>query len=254
MRDKLQAVSEVTERLLQPATLAQVAIVAVMVILGWWIAGLLRRQYLNDDPAPDSMQGRVRAGGSIIAPYALALLLVAMADGLMHAMGVPAGFVDVAVQLAGLLMLIRAGVYLLRLSLGSRARVKGWGTPITFVIWGFLALHLLGWGDTVVAALDGIGIQAGKTRISVWSVMKLLVTVSLFVVAAVWASRWLERRVLKLEGLAPNMRIGLAKFTQAFLIGLSVLVGLNAAGLDLTTLNVLTGAGFLAWWLFGGRS
>ena len=38
------------------------------------------------------------------------------------------------------------------------------------------------------------------------------------------------------------MRIGLAKFTQAFLVGLSVLVGLNAAGLDLTTLNVLTGA------------
>ena len=38
------------------------------------------------------------------------------------------------------------------------------------------------------------------------------------------------------------MRIGIAKFTQAFLVGLSVLVGLNAAGLDLTTLNVLTGA------------
>jgi small-conductance mechanosensitive channel len=48
--------------------------------------------------------------------------------------------------------------------------------------------------------------------------------------------------VLKLDGLAPNMRIGIAKFTQAFLVGLSVLVGLNAAGLDLTTLNVLTGA------------
>jgi small-conductance mechanosensitive channel len=38
------------------------------------------------------------------------------------------------------------------------------------------------------------------------------------------------------------MRIGIAKFMQAFLVGLSVLVGLNAAGLDLTTLNVLTGA------------
>jgi small-conductance mechanosensitive channel len=72
--------------------------------------------------------------------------------------------------------------------------------------------------------------------------MKLLVTVSLFVVVAMWLSRWLERRVLKLDGLAPNMRIGIAKFTQAFLVGLSVLVGLNAAGLDLTTLNVLTGA------------
>ena len=84
--------------------------------------------------------------------------------------------------------------------------------------------------------------NAGKTRISVWSVAKLLVTVSLFVVVAMWVSRWLERHVLKLDGLAPNMRIGIAKFTQAFLVGLSVLVGLNAAGLDLTTLNVLTGA------------
>ena len=72
--------------------------------------------------------------------------------------------------------------------------------------------------------------------------MKLLVTVSLFVVVAMWIARWLERRVLKLDALAPNMRIGIAKFTQAFLVGLSVLVGLNAAGLDLTTLNVLTGA------------
>ena len=90
--------------------------------------------------------------------------------------------------------------------------------------------------------LDGIGITAGKTRISVWSITKLLVTVGLFVVVAVWVSRWLEKRLMSLQGIAPNMRIGLAKFTQAFLVGLSILVGLNAAGLDLTTLNVLTGA------------
>jgi small-conductance mechanosensitive channel len=106
----------------------------------------------------------------------------------------------------------------------------------------FLSLHLLGWGDTVIGVLDGMGVTLGKTRISVWSVAKLLVTVSLFVLAAMWISRWLERRVLKLDGLPSTMRIGIAKFTQAFLVGLSVLIGLNAAGLDLTTLNVLTGA------------
>jgi small-conductance mechanosensitive channel len=126
--------------------------------------------------------------------------------------------------------------------MGSRANLKGWGTAISFVLWAFLSLRLLGWGDAVIGLLDGIGLNAGKTRISVWSVMKLLVTVSLFVMIAMWMARWLERRVLKLDALAPNMRIGIAKFTQAFLVGLSVLVGLNAAGLDLTTLNVLTGA------------
>jgi small-conductance mechanosensitive channel len=38
------------------------------------------------------------------------------------------------------------------------------------------------------------------------------------------------------------MRIGISKFSQFFLVALSILLGLNAAGLDLTTLNVLTGA------------
>jgi small-conductance mechanosensitive channel len=178
----------------------------------------------------------------VAAPYAVVLLVLAAAAGLMHALGKPAQLVDVAVRLGALLLAIRIVVYLLRVSMGARARLKGWGTMITFVAWAFLSLHLLGWGDALIGLLDGIGINAGKTRISVWSVMKLLVTVSLFVVLAMWIARWFERRVLKLDALAPNMRIGIAKFTQAFLVGLSVLVGLNAAGLDLTTLNVLTGA------------
>lgn len=169
-------------------------------------------------------------------------MILAAVDGLLHASGLQAGMVDVAVQLIGLLLLIRVVIYVLRVSLGTRARLKGWGAAIAGVIWIFLSLHLLGWGDEVIRALDGIGMQAGKTRISVWSVMKLLVTVSVFVLLALWVSRWLERHVLKLDALAPTMRIGIAKFVQAFLVGLSVLVGLNAAGLDLTTLNVLTGA------------
>jgi small-conductance mechanosensitive channel len=150
--------------------------------------------------------------------------------------------VDVAVQLTALLLLIRVAMYVVRVSLGARARIKGWGTPISLILWVFLSLHLLGWGDTVIGVLDGMGVTLGKTRISVWSVAKLIVTVSLFVLAAMWVSRWLERHVLKVDALPPTMRIGIAKFTQAFLVALSVLVGLNAAGLDLTTLNVLTGA------------
>jgi small-conductance mechanosensitive channel len=137
-------------------------------------------------------------------------------------------------------------VYLFRVSLGAFADQRlGHTAQRRHLI--FLSLHLLGWGDTLIGVLDGVGITAGKTRISVWSITKLLVTVGLFVVIAVWVSRWLEKRLMALQGIAPNMRIGLAKFTQAFLVGLSILVGLNAAGLDLTTLNVLTGATVSAW-------
>jgi small-conductance mechanosensitive channel len=90
--------------------------------------------------------------------------------------------------------------------------------------------------------LDSIGLDTGKTRISVWSIAKLIVTVALFVLGAVWLSRWIEKRLARVQGLAPNMRIGFAKFTQAFLVGLSVLIGLNASGLDMTSLNVFSGA------------
>jgi small-conductance mechanosensitive channel len=241
MQKPLHSAGELLDGLLEPAILLQLACIGAAVLLGWWLAGRLRPRLVDDAP-PALLRERAREAAWVVAPFVLALLLLAAAAGLLHAGGADTRVVDPAVQLAGLLLLIRLGVYLLRVSLGARARIKGWGTTISLLVWAFLALHLLGWGEPVVAALDGIGISLGKTRISVWSIAKLLVTVSLFVLAAIWVSRWLERRVLKLDGLAPNMRIGIAKFTQAFLVGLSVLVGLNAAGLDLTTLNVLTGA------------
>jgi small-conductance mechanosensitive channel len=241
MQKSLQSVGDLLDRLLAPATLLQLAGIAAAILLGWWIARLLRPR-LAVAMAPEDLPGRGREAAWILAPYLITLLLLATSAGLLHAAGAEARIVSAAVQLAALLFLVRFVVYVLRVSLGARARLKGWGTPIALVVWAFLSLHLLGWGDSVIAVLDGIGMDAGKTRISVWSVAKLLVTVSLFVVAAMWASRWLERRVLKLDALAPNMRIGIAKFVQAFLVALSVLVGLNAAGLDLTTLNVLTGA------------
>jgi small-conductance mechanosensitive channel len=241
MRSQLQALRDALATLQQPDNILQLAAIGVAVLLGLWAARFARER-ITVAADPENLPDRLRELLYIGAQPALTLVTMAMVAGLLHAFGVEAGIADIAVQLIALLLIIRVVVYVLRVSLGSRARLKGWGAMITGVIWVFLSLHLLGWGDEVIRLLDGMGMQAGKTRISVWSVMKLLVTVSVFVLLALWISRWLERRVLKLDALAPTMRIGIAKFMQAFLVGISVLVGLNAAGLDLTTLNVLTGA------------
>ncbi len=241
MKTQLQVIGDALATLQRPDNLLQLVVIAGALLLGWW-AARFARSHITVSPEPENLPERARELLFVAAPPALTLMILAAVDGQLHASGLQAGMVDVAVQLIGLLLLIRVVIYVLRVSLGSRARLKGWGAAIAGVIWIFLSLHLLGWGDEVIRALDGIGMQAGKTRISVWSVMKLLVTVSVFVLLALWVSRWLERHVLKLDALAPTMRIGIAKFVQAFLVGLSVLVGLNAAGLDLTTLNVLTGA------------
>src|SRR5690606_40851002 len=44
------------------------------------------------------------------------------------------------------------------------------------------------------------------------------------------------------EGLARSTRIGNSKVTYFFMLGLGILLGVNAAGIDLTSLTVLTGA------------
>jgi small-conductance mechanosensitive channel len=64
----------------------------------------------------------------------------------------------------------------------------------------------------------------------------------LFVLVAVWISRWVDRRLKKFSNIAPSTRIGIGKFANAFLIAMSILMGLNAAGVDLTAITVLTGA------------
>lgn len=241
MQELLRNIARQLEALLTPASLLQLAAVAIAILLAWWFS----RQLRNTDKArlalvQTGLQARFTEAVLIASPHVAALVLISAFGGVLHALKAQSGIVDLAITLAGLMLLIRVAVYLVRLSIGNRT--KGWGNLITFVIWAVLALHVLGWFDPVVQALDSVGVKTGKGKITLWSVLKLLFTVGAFILVAVWLARWFERRLMAMQGLALSMRIGIAKFSQAFLIALSILLGLNAAGLDLTTLNVLTGA------------
>jgi small-conductance mechanosensitive channel len=241
MADLIDKASRQLEALLTPAALLQLAALLVSILLAWWIGRSVReRTRAHMTGVQAGLQDRLREGLIICSPYLAALIIIAAVGGLLHAVGADSKLVDLAITLAGLLLLIRFAVYLARVSLSDRT--KGWGNTITFAIWAILALHLVGWFDPLVQALDSVGLKAGDRRITVWTVMKLAFTVGAFILVAVWMARWIERRLMSMQGLAISMRIGISKFSQAFLIGLSILLGLNAAGLDLTTLNVLTGA------------
>ncbi|WP_116808300.1 mechanosensitive ion channel family protein [Steroidobacter cummioxidans] len=241
MQELLHNAGLALEALLTPTSLLQLAAIAIAVLVAWWFG----RQVRNTERGKLALvqtgfQARLTEALMITSPHLAALVLIAAFGGVLHALKADSKLVDLAITLSGLLLLIRFAVYVVRVSLGNRT--KGWGNIITFVIWGLLALHVLGWFDPLVQAFDSVGINAGNRRITLWSVIKILFTVGAFILIAVWIARWFERRLMSMQGLALSMRIGIAKFAQAFLIGLSILLGLNAAGLDLTTLNIFTGA------------
>jgi small-conductance mechanosensitive channel len=241
MQELLHNVSRQLQALLTPDALLQLAAIAIAILLAWWFG----RQVRNTDRARAALvqtgfQARIAEAIMIASPFLTAVVVISAWGGVLHAFKARSDLVDLAITLSGLMLLIRMAVYLVRLSLGNRT--KGWGNTITLIIWVVLALHVLGWFDPLVQALDSVGLKTDKSRITLWSVLKLLFTVGAFILIAVWIARWFEQRLMAMQGLALSMRIGIAKFAQAFLIALSILLGLNAAGLDLTTLNVLTGA------------
>ena len=240
MAELIAKVSRQLEALLTFPSLVQIAAIAIAILVSWWIGRVFGERVRKHGAGAYGFEERVREAFGIVLPYLAALVIIAAFGGLLHALKARSNIIDLAITLSGLLLLIRFAVYLARVSLSDRT--KGWGNTITFLIWAVLSLHFVGWFDPLVQALDSVGLKAGDKRITVWTVMKLAFTVGAFILVAVWLARWIERRLMSMQGLAISMRIGISKFTQAFLIGLSVLLGLNAAGLDLTTLNVLTGA------------
>ncbi len=153
--------------------------------------------------------GIVADAFAVVAPYLVGLLIPGLA--LFAAGGEPRPWFETAATLLALLALIRLVMFLLRLSLGKSRTIKTWELRATLIVWAVIAAEVLGWLDPVIAQLDSIGLAGGKTRITIWSVLKAIATVTVFVVVSVWVARWIDKRISAIKELAPSTRIGIGK-------------------------------------------
>ena len=225
--------------------LIEIGAVSLCLLAGGFVgAGLRSRYERRRYKTPTALTWTYFASqGSVVAtPAILALVLVLLARSGLQAAHFDITVLDAAARLIGTYVVVRVAVLLFAASLGNKSWMQHWENRVTLFIWLAVAAEYLGWLDPFISTLDSIGVAAGKSRITLWSILKLLFTLTLFVLVAAWISRWVERRLKKMNTLAPSTRIGIAKFANAFLIALSILMGLNAAGVDLTALTVLTGA------------
>ena len=113
---------------------------------------------------------------------------------------------------------------------------------ITWLVLIGLVLHLTGLNREVVNALDDLGIDFGKQRISLLLVLEGVLSMLATVVIALWVGRLIETRVMRAQTLELNLRIVLAKSVRALLILMGVLIALPLAGIDITFLSVFGGA------------
>jgi small-conductance mechanosensitive channel len=232
--------------LTSPQVLAAVLAVLLAAMIALAVARVLRTRRMRDAaadlPLPAHFLDHTLEAAVILAPILAALATVLAAHALIRALDLSTAVIDGAVRLVAVLALLRLGVFVLGLLLGPGSWVRARGVRITMTLWVISAVAMLGWLDLIEASLNRINLVPGRTQFSLWALLKGLVIVTAFVVVASLIARALERHVMRLDQLAVSTRVGVSKFTNFLLVGLGILLGINAAGVDVTTLNVLTGA------------
>lgn len=140
------------------------------------------------------------------------------------------------------LAVIRLVVYALRHAFQQGPAVRAWETLISTSIWVLVALHILGWLPRVVAALDAFGYTFGDVRISVFTVLQLLVVIGTLMVLAAWLSNAIEHALSRATYLSSGVRIGVTKTVKLLLYTLAFLLSLSAVGINLSALAIFSGA------------
>ncbi len=89
---------------------------------------------------------------------------------------------------------------------------------------------------------DDFVFKVGSTDVSLIAILSAIFWIALMVIASVWFSRWIEKRLLKLEHIDLSLRMVVAKIIRTLLMALSVLIALPIVGIDLSVLSVFGGA------------
>ena len=232
------------EQLTSAEVLTEIVAVALAIGISAAAAHFIRAWFRRIESGLDAegWQWKLLEGGVVIAPFFVALLVLLPLRASLAALDAHVAAVDVALQLVAALLFVRLGVYVFALLMGNKSWVRAWENQITIAIWLAISFELLGWFDRLESTLDAIDLIPGKATFSLWALLKSVVVVTGFVVITSLIARTVERRVMAMQSLALSTRIGISKFAYFFLIGLGILLGVNATGVDLTALTVLTGA------------
>ncbi|HEY2401649.1 MAG TPA: hypothetical protein VGI23_14965, partial [Steroidobacteraceae bacterium] len=98
---------------------------------------------------PEGWQTDVQEGTVIVAPYLVALIVLLIVRAILGSLHGHTAAIDTALQLTTALVLVRLGVYLLRVMMGPDSWIRTWENRITLALWLTMSFSLVGWLDVV---------------------------------------------------------------------------------------------------------
>ena len=239
-------VRQIFMKMLSVEFLWQLVLVLVAVTIAFFAHRFLRRyiaeRFSEAKPSKPRLNRLAAKGAERIVFPLTVFLLVVISKNIADYYKVSTPFLDIVVPLSLSLAIVRLSIYILRRSFTPSPTVRAWEGVISLVVWGLVALHLVGWLPAIQAALDNVAFKIGSVRFSLLSLIKLGAVLAIFVTVASWVSRRLEIATQKSTQMSAGMRVGLLKFTKVVLYTVAILISLDSVGIDLTTLAVFGGA------------
>ena len=117
-----------------------------------------------------------------------------------------------------------------------------WSRTIATIAWTLAALNIVGWLEPGIEILDGLALQVGEFRVSVYGIIKAVLSLAVLLWVASFASRLFEQRIQKVHRLTPSVQVLMSKLLKLVLLSVAVLFALSTIGVDLTALAVFGGA------------
>ena len=113
---------------------------------------------------------------------------------------------------------------------------------ISYGLWAFATLQILGLTEPATTVLDSAAVEFGETRISLLLIINAFVLLGLLFFGARFISTTTSEKIRSNEEISPSMRVLVVKALQVLLYGAAFFIGMRAVGFDLTGLAVLSGA------------
>ena len=113
---------------------------------------------------------------------------------------------------------------------------------VSWIVWGAVALHIMGYLTPLIESLDAIGFRIGRQHISLYTALIGLLSVIVTVIAALSIGRLIENRLIAGSRLNANLKLAVSKIVRSLLLLIAVLIALPLVGIDITVLSVFGGA------------
>lgn len=224
----------------------QIAAIVISVVVGFGVAGLLKKRFGRGEAQGGMLGFGVESFGRVIAPLSVVGLLF-LSRVLLAKYHYHVNLVLVALPIFGSLAVIRFTFYLLRRVFARNGRTIS-PTMLAFekmfqlLVWLAFVLYVTGLWIDVFAFMDDTVLPIGKYKVSIADILQATASVIVLLMLALWAGAALEEWLMKVQGMHTNLRVVVSRTARALLILVAVLISLSLVGIDLTVLSVFGGA------------